>query len=349
MPKLSQVFLGILLVLILAAPAGAAGRHPSPKRPPTLAELKQSSAKAAASLAKAQADVARLNDQITKVARSVDKRKAEIVPLKAAVTRRTAAVYKAGRGFSLPGLSNQQNPVKSALGAKLVEGANNSDGEIIARLNVGMAELERRQAELVAKRSLQEAALTRLDAERQSLESQLEAMEKANRELAARLLKTQQVAARANRPKRAVAEGLVVTDPSTIPVVTNFVCPLQGAMAFTDSWGDPRSGGRRHQGTDLMSPRGTPNVAVVSGTFERHHSGAGGLAIYLYGDDGHTYYYAHLNEVVGPDRRVAQGELIGMVGSSGNARGGSPHTHFEFHPDGDKAVNSYPMLKAACG
>jgi murein DD-endopeptidase MepM/ murein hydrolase activator NlpD len=98
-----------------------------------------------------------------------------------------------------------------------------------------------------------------------------------------------------------------------------------------------------------MSPSGTDNVAVVSGTFERHHSGAGGLAVYLQGDDGHTYYYAHLREVVGSDRRVAQGELIGKTGATGNARAGSPHTHFEFHPEGGKALPSYALLKAACG
>jgi murein DD-endopeptidase MepM/ murein hydrolase activator NlpD len=89
-------------------------------------------------------------------------------------------------------------------------------------------------------------------------------------------------------------------------------------------------------------------VAVVSGQIARHHSGAGGLAIYLYGDDGATYYYAHLSEVVGPDRRVAQGEVVARTGNSGNARGGAPHTHFEIHPGGAEAVNPYPSVRAVC-
>jgi murein DD-endopeptidase MepM/ murein hydrolase activator NlpD len=95
-----------------------------------------------------------------------------------------------------------------------------------------------------------------------------------------------------------------------------------------------------------MNTYGTENVAVVSGDFETHHSGAGGLSIYLHGDDGNTYYYAHLSQIIGPDRRVAQGEVIGRTGSSGDAT--TPHTHFEFHPRGGPAINSYPLVRAHC-
>ncbi|MGH9008999.1 MAG: M23 family metallopeptidase, partial [Acidimicrobiia bacterium] len=82
------------------------------------------------------------------------------------------------------------------------------------------------------------------------------------------------------------------------------------------------------------------------GIFRTHHSRLGGLSIYLSGDDGHTYYYAHLSQVVGPDRRVAQGEVIGRTGSTGDAT--TPHTHFEFHPNGGRAVSSYSLLRAHC-
>src|SRR5205807_8308950 len=90
-------------------------------------------------------------------------------------------------------------------------------------------------------------------------------------------------------------------------LVTDFVCPIRGPLTFSDTWGAPRPGGRRHEGTDLMNAYGTPNVAVVSGGFETHHSGLGGLSIYLHGADGNTYYYAHLSQIVRPDRRGAHG------------------------------------------
>ena len=149
---------------------------------------------------------------------------------------------------------------------------------------------------------------------------------------------------RASRGERAPPDEPPASGP--IPVVTDFVCPIQGPLTFTDTWGAPRPGGRRHEGTDLMNAYGTPNVAVVSGEFETHHSGLGGLSIYLHGDDGNTYYYAHLSQIVGPDRRVARGEVIARTGSSGDAT--TPHTHFEFHPGGGPAVNSYPLVRAHC-
>jgi murein DD-endopeptidase MepM/ murein hydrolase activator NlpD len=125
-----------------------------------------------------------------------------------------------------------------------------------------------------------------------------------------------------------------------------FRCPVAGAE-FVNSWGHPRSGGRRHQGTDMMARSGTPVVAPVGGTASASSSGAGGLTVELVGDDGVTYKGMHLSRV-GATGRVASGAVIGYVGSSGNARGGSPHLHFEMHPGGGAAVNPYSKLAQYC-
>jgi murein DD-endopeptidase MepM/ murein hydrolase activator NlpD len=126
-----------------------------------------------------------------------------------------------------------------------------------------------------------------------------------------------------------------------------WVCPVQGPRAFSNDWGNPRSGGRRHKGTDVFAPYGTPVVAVVSGSVTQRTGGLGGNAVYLRGSDGNTYYGAHLCRF-GATGGVSQVQIIGYVGASGNARGGASHLHFEIHPGGGAAVNPYGTLRAYC-
>ena len=97
-----------------------------------------------------------------------------------------------------------------------------------------------------------------------------------------------------------------------------------------------------------MAAKGTPNVAVVSGRVEFREGGLSGLGAYLHGDDGHLYYYFHLSAYEGGARQVAQGDVIGYVGNTGDARYTATHTHFEFHPGGGAAVNPYPSVAAVC-
>ncbi len=128
----------------------------------------------------------------------------------------------------------------------------------------------------------------------------------------------------------------------------DWVCPVQGPRSFTNDWGAPRSGGRGHEGTDILARRGTPIVANVAGTFSRNSSPKGGLSYFLRGNDGNTYFGAHLDSYSGAGGAVAVGTVIGYVGDSGNARGGPTHLHFEIKPGGGAQVNPYPTLVKYC-
>ncbi len=123
-------------------------------------------------------------------------------------------------------------------------------------------------------------------------------------------------------------------------------------VSFRDTWGAPRSGGRRHQGTDVMAPFNVPVYAFTSGVVvSRSNSRLGGRGLYLRGDDGATYYYAHLNGYTAnavAGRRVVAGEQVGFNGYTGNASRGAPHVHFERRPAGGAKHNPYPYLVAAC-
>jgi len=131
---------------------------------------------------------------------------------------------------------------------------------------------------------------------------------------------------------------------------------------FVDSWGDARSGGRRHQGVDLMGTKMAPVVAVLDGVIETmRRSPRAGYYITIDHGEGITSWYMHLNnDTPGTDDRgggleyafaddlevgdtVEAGQVIGYVGDSGNAEWSGAHTHFELHVGG-RPVNPHPYL-----
>ncbi len=150
-------------------------------------------------------------------------------------------------------------------------------------------------------------------------------------------------AQRASR-SRSLADIAPVEQIST----DGYVCPVAGKTHFSDTWGDSRSGGRHHQGTDMMAAYGTPIAAVTAGVVRSAYSSAGGTSIYLQGDDGVEYFYAHNSRnSISSGERVKAGDIIGAVGTSGNAPKNAPHLHFERHPGGTP-VNPYSFVRRVC-
>ena len=95
----------------------------------------------------------------------------------------------------------------------------------------------------------------------------------------------------------------------------------------------------------MIAPYGNPIYAVTSGSVSFSSNSLGGNAIWLSGNNGTRYYYAHLSRYQGSSRTVSRGELIGYNGDSGNASG-IPHLHFEVQPGG-VPINPTPTVRAA--
>jgi len=131
---------------------------------------------------------------------------------------------------------------------------------------------------------------------------------------------------------------------------------------FSSSFGDSRSGGRRHRGNDLLAPKMTEVYAVADGTvIHADTNRLSGRNITIDHGDGWTSHYVHLNNdnpgtddgdapwalTVAPGVEVGMaveaGQLIGWVGDSGNAEWTNPETHFEVRID-DRAIDPYEIL-----
>jgi murein DD-endopeptidase MepM/ murein hydrolase activator NlpD len=136
--------------------------------------------------------------------------------------------------------------------------------------------------------------------------------------------------------------------------VGGLVCPVAGPVRFINDWGFPRSGGRNHRGNDLFADEGAPIVAVrdaVITSVSRVDRGLGGLTVSYIDDRGDRWYNAHLSAVAaGIDTGVlvTQGQVVGYVGRTGNARTTPPHNHIQWHPGNGDPINPYWSLRPAC-
>ena len=159
-----------------------------------------------------------------------------------------------------------------------------------------------------------------------------------------------------------------VTAPPISPAVTQALIeelrsrqlefPVQGISPekMVDSFDDPRTG-HIHEAADIMAPRNTPVRAVETGTIARLLINAsGGITVYqLDPSERFVYYYAHLERYVDGLRegqKVDRGQVIGYVGTSGNAPRGAPHLHFAIFRVVDSrqwwtgaAINPYLVLR----
>jgi len=150
-------------------------------------------------------------------------------------------------------------------------------------------------------------------------------------------------------------------EPSSSPSPAHgLIVPVLGVGSdkLTDTFSAARANGRSHDAIDIPAPGGTPVVAAASGRVAKFFdSVAGGITIYILGDDGkYMYYYAHLQrraDDVKEGDHVDQGKVIAYVGDTGNAGPGNTHLHFSIAQVTDPKrfwegtyLNPYPLLRS---
>lgn len=219
-----------------------------------------------------------------------------------------------------------------------------ANAALLKALATSQADMEKQLTELVALRERLKEAEVKRAYEAQLAAQRREAERKAAEE-AARVLAEQSAASFDSRG----SSNPSAAPPTTTDIATNsssWRCPIAGPNAFGDTWGASRPGGRKHQGVDMMSPHGTPIVAVVAGSVRMHTSERGGNLVTLTGVDGNRYFYGHLSAWEGSDRSVSAGEVIGYVGATGQTT--ANHLHFEIHPGGGGPVNPYATVRQHC-
>jgi murein DD-endopeptidase MepM/ murein hydrolase activator NlpD len=338
----------IAAIALLTWPASPAGAG-DPVKDRQAAQARANAA--AAKFAKATSALAKIERELTTLEAKTDETKARLEGLEGEVRQVAVNSYirsNVGDAFVFdPDLSKQAR--RNAMVRFVTVGDRSAiDDYRAARddLEVGTASIRKQiderkaaAATLSKQKAAAYAELTRLAAAEKAYLAKLA----AEREAAAK----REAAAR-GRTSRAVPATATKTAGRASGVIASgdWICPVQGPHSFSDDFGDPRSGGRSHQGIDILNPRGTPIVASVSGIVKFHNSSLGGLSFYLSGDDGNTYFGTHLGSYA-QDGRVSAGTVVGYNGDSGNARG-TPHLHFEIHPGGGGAVNPYPTLVKYC-
>ncbi|PIS04586.1 MAG: hypothetical protein COT81_05820 [Candidatus Buchananbacteria bacterium CG10_big_fil_rev_8_21_14_0_10_42_9] len=149
--------------------------------------------------------------------------------------------------------------------------------------------------------------------------------------------------------------------------VREITFPVDGDYTILDNFGDPRSGGRTHQGIDILADKMTPLVSAVDGyvRYITFNEPTWGYAVYINDSDGYSYRYLHINNDTpgtddgngGPEyafvpglqrgTQVSAGQHIAWVGDSGNAESTGSHLHFEIWTPEREPIDPYASLQAA--
>jgi peptidoglycan LD-endopeptidase LytH len=340
-----RLVLGTLMLALVLAAAPVARADPLADARGRQRALRAELQQATAELQETEARLALADDRLAADRARLDLARRQLSTTRTAMAAQAAAMYRSGGLLVASALLEQDAEavpdrielatVLATRQAQTIEDAQVAQSAYQATLGRVTEGYERAKA----LRDRASQAVRRLEArleEAKALEARLVELDRRRQ---AKRRAQQQAAPAPAAPAPAAAGGIA--------------CILARPYSYVDSWGAARSGGRRHQGTDVMAPYGAEVYAYTAGVVSRESTSTnGGIQLYLQGDNGVEYFYAHLSRYAVPaGTRVRAGQLVAYNGQTGNARYTAPHVHFEVHPGGPGSapVNPYPYVQRACG
>jgi peptidoglycan LD-endopeptidase LytH len=331
---LPAVVLSLSAVAVLVSPAAAAS--PLTQAQDTARRVRSQLQAATANLEAAEAALYETEDVVAFDRRQVQAARSQRAAARAVLAGQVAAMYRTG-GLAMADALLDRDPALIPGRMELATVLMSRHAQLIADAQVA----DDAYTAAVARAAVSQRKAETLRIETQRTVHRLTDRLREAEAVQARLTRLQQQ--RSSAPKPAAAP----------PVAGGVACLMEPPYSYVDTWGAPRSGGRSHQGTDVMAPYGAEVYAYTAGVVSREStSTSGGIQLYLLGDNGVEYFYAHLSRYAVPaGTRVRAGQLVAYNGQSGNAQYTAPHVHFEVHPGGPGSapVNPYPYVQRACG
>jgi murein DD-endopeptidase MepM/ murein hydrolase activator NlpD len=320
-----------------------------------LAKIQQELDRYSAAYDNAQTRMAEIEDALAKAEKEEQSTRKDLGVMEVQLQERVVNFYKgrnSGTLTMLEALLEGDDLTTTLERIDLLRKVASTDQKVFESVARHLEKVHSLQADLEGKQAEQESRLTELHSSQANLENRLKAMSAEYTRLNKRVADLAEAERKAAEAAKAQASRQASGSAGSAQAAKGFVFPVNGPHSYTNTWLAARSGGRQHKGTDIYAARGTALVACVSGTVIRAswNSGLGGTSIWIRGNNGTHYYYAHMDSIASGIRAgvsVKTGQYVGTVGDSGNARGGTCHLHFEVHPSGGAAVNPYFILRSA--
>ena len=288
---------------------------------------------------------AQAQDAVHDAQQQIGTLQAQLVKVQRQFDTQVRSVYISGGSGAIGALLGSESFSDFADRLRFAQDIAQGDEDLATSVAVQSERLRRERERLTQQADAQAKAAAALQAQRTSLDARLGDLQSTVNELYQQF-QDEQAQQQIGLPSQGGGGGggggsFPVTGSGAIST-----CPVAGPVSFVDSFGWPRPGGRTHEGIDMISPYGTPIVAVHSGNAVQTPNSLGGNAVIVYHDGGSDFtYYAHMSSY-GASGHVGAGQVIGYVGSTGDTN--VNHLHFEYHPGGGGAVDPYQTLLAVC-